>query len=150
MSKSVALRGLSMLGAFAMAAALRVTALAQPAQPRIVQSSDGTLYLVQGGSAWPLVPDQIGDDALAALNVGGEVDGIIPANLLNVAAPEAAPQAVPAEAAPPVQAAPPAPALPATVAPPPARGKPSAASTASATPTSTTTSPAPTQVPLRR
>src|SRR5205085_5339708 len=58
---------------FALAFVLAVTALpvqAQPRQPlpiRFVQGSSGALFLTQEMSAWPLVPDQISDDDLAAL-----------------------------------------------------------------------------------
>src|SRR6266851_9781602 len=52
----------------------------RPAQPvRIVVASDGTLYLVQNGGAWPLVPDSMSDSALASLTYAGELDGLIPA-----------------------------------------------------------------------
>ncbi len=52
----------------------------RPTQPvRIVVASDGTLYLAQNGSAWPLVPDSISDSALASLTSAGELDGLIPA-----------------------------------------------------------------------
>lgn len=155
MNTGLVLRGLSVIGAFALVATLTVTAVAQPTQPRVVQSSDGTLYLVQGGSAWPLLPDQISDDDLAALNLGGEVDGIIPPSLLNLAAPEPPPS----DPAPATDAAPPAPA-PETVAVPTApaptlsvaagQRKRSPASSATGTPTSATTAPAPTSAPLKR
>ncbi len=58
---------------FALMLVLVVTALpvqAQPRQPspiRFVQSSSGALFLTQEPSAWPLIPDQISDDDLAAL-----------------------------------------------------------------------------------
>jgi hypothetical protein len=109
MRSRLAFGGLGALAALGLVAGLAVTVDAQPAQPRVVQSSDGSLYLVQGGNAWPLVPDQIDDAELGALNLGSEVDGTLPVTLLNTAAP--APVAV--------TTAPPAP-LP-TAVPPTAR-----------------------------
>ena len=130
MSTRLVLRGVALLGGLALIAELAVTALAQPAQPRVVQSSDGSLYLVQGGNAWSLVPDPIDDEELAALNLGGEVDGNLPATLLNVAAP-APPRVVevPVPAPPAVLEAPaPAPAQPSIVVTPlPAPGPPAVA-----------------------
>jgi hypothetical protein len=62
--------------------------LVPPRPQMIVQGSDGTLYLVHGVAAWPLVPDQITDSDLAALNLGSEIDGTIPSGLgSGVAAP---------------------------------------------------------------
>jgi hypothetical protein len=74
-------RGLAVISACALVAVLAGTAVAQPAPIRVVQGTDGTLYLVQGGNAWPFVPDLIDDPDLAALNLGMEVDGTIPATL---------------------------------------------------------------------
>ena len=89
--------GFTLLASAVLAAALSVAALAQPAPPRVVQGSDGSLYVVQGANAWPLVPDQIDDAELGALNLGAEVDGTLPASLLTASAP-AAPPAEPARA----------------------------------------------------
>lgn len=124
MNHRMILRCLGVLGAAALAAVLTLPATAQPTQLRVVQSSDGTLYLVQGGNAWPLVPDQIDDSELAGLNVGSEVTGALPIGLLSsnepatsapVAAPPEAPQA--AEAGPPAETAPPSEAVPAQAVP---------------------------------
>jgi len=76
------IRGFAAAGAFALAATFAVTAFAQSAPVRVVQGSDGTLYMVQAGNSWTLVPDQISDANLAALNLSGEVDGTIPAQFL--------------------------------------------------------------------
>jgi hypothetical protein len=42
---------------------------------RVVEDGGGALYLVQGGNAWPLNPDQFSD--LAALNPSGQFDGAV-------------------------------------------------------------------------
>jgi hypothetical protein len=55
---------------------------------------------VQAGNSWTLVPDQISDSDLAALNLSGEVDGTVPAQLLASAPPPAAAPAPPPAAAP--------------------------------------------------
>src|ERR1700694_222076 len=102
MASQIVLRGFAAVGAFALVAALAaVTAIAQTAPVRVVQGSDGTLYLVQAGNSWTLVPDQISDADLAALNLSGEVDGTVPAQLLASAPPQvAAPAPPPAAPAP--------------------------------------------------
>jgi hypothetical protein len=104
MARHILFRGFAAVGAFALVAVLAVTAVAQTAPVRVVQGSDGTLYLVQAGNSWTLVPDQISDADLAALNLSGEVDGTLPAQLLASAPPLAAapapPAAAPAPAAP--------------------------------------------------
>jgi hypothetical protein len=51
--------------------AVAVTAVAQAAPVRVVQGSDGTLYLVQAGNSWTLVPDRISDSDLATLTSHG-------------------------------------------------------------------------------
>jgi hypothetical protein len=107
MARHIVFRGFAAVGAFALVAVLAVTAVAQTAPVRVVQSSDGTLYLVQAGNSWTLVPDQISDSDLAALTLNGEVDGTIPSQLLASAPPQAAAPAAPAAA--------PAPAPPAVV-----------------------------------
>jgi hypothetical protein len=56
--------------------------LVQPGGARIVQASDGSYYVLEGGAAQLLLPDQINDVDLAALSLGGELDGTIPADLL--------------------------------------------------------------------
>src|SRR3981081_681492 len=112
-------------GALIMAAVLTATAVAQPAPVRVVQGSDGTLYVVQDGKYWTLMPDQIGDTELEALGPRGEIGGTLPSDLLMVPAPEAvqppAPAPAPAAPAPPAPAPPP-PAAPAP--PPPPAGPP--------------------------
>jgi hypothetical protein len=104
MARHIVFRGLAAVGAFALVAVLALTAVAQTAPMRVVQGSDGTLYLVQAGNSWTLVPDQISDADLAALNLSGEVDGTVPAQLLASAPPPVAapapPPAAPAPAAP--------------------------------------------------
>jgi hypothetical protein len=104
MARHIAFRGFAAVGAFALAAVLAVTAVAQTAPVRVVQGSDGTLYLVQAGNSWTLVPDQISDADLAALNLSGEVAGTVPTQLLASAPPQVAapaqPAAAPAPAAP--------------------------------------------------
>jgi hypothetical protein len=137
----------AVLGAGALVVVLAVPAFAQAFPVRVVQAGDGTLYLVQGGNAWPLVPDAMSDEDLAALSVGDEVDGTIPSELLTLpdapaplapAAPEMAPpEAVPA--APGTAEPPAAPTPPSTPARVPAPSKESAvASPAAPTPTAVT------------
>jgi hypothetical protein len=46
---------------------------------QVMLSGDGTLYVVQAGDAWLLVPDQIGDADLAALTIVRELTGPISA-----------------------------------------------------------------------
>jgi hypothetical protein len=86
---------------------------------------NGTLYVVQDGKYWTLMPDQIGDTELEALAPSGEIGGTLPSDLLMVPAPEAvqppAPAPAPAAPAPPAPAPPP-PAAPAP--PPPPAGPP--------------------------
>jgi hypothetical protein len=57
---------------------------------RLVQGSDGTLYLIQTGTAWTwsVQPAQIADDELATLTLGNEIDGDVPAELLSTTAPD--------------------------------------------------------------
>jgi hypothetical protein len=86
--------------------------MAQTAPVRVIQGSDGTLYVVQAGNSWTLVPDQASDSDIAALAPGGEIDGTLPDGLFAQApAPAAPPAAAPAP--------PPAAAAPAPAAPPP-------------------------------
>ena len=54
---------------------------AQTVPLRLVQGSDGSLYLVQGGSRWLIVPDQVSDEELAALVLDGEIDGTLPGEI---------------------------------------------------------------------
>jgi hypothetical protein len=77
-----------------------------------VQDSIGTLYLVQAGNVWALVPAPISDADLALLTLNGEVRG-------QIAAPALTPPGPPVEVAPPPSSA---------VAPPiePAASQPSA------------------------
>jgi len=87
MSSKFFFRGLGVVGAFALIAAVAVTALAQGAPLRIVQASNGTLYLAQEGKSWTLVPDRISDSDLAALTPRGKFNGAIPAQFQVVAQP---------------------------------------------------------------
>jgi|SRR5579864_299402 len=107
MARHFVLRGFAAVGALTLVAVLAVTAVAQTAPVRVVQGSDGTLYLVQAGNSWTLVPDQISDSDLAGLTPSGEVDGTVPAQLMASAPPQAvAPAPAPPAAAPPAPAAP--------------------------------------------
>jgi hypothetical protein len=98
MARHIFLRGFAAVGAFILIAVLAVTAIAQTAPLRVVQGNDGTLYLVQAGNSWTLVPDQISDSDLAGLTPSGEIDGTIPAQLVASAPPQAAAPAPPAPA----------------------------------------------------
>jgi hypothetical protein len=92
---------------------------AQPAPPQVVQTSDGTLYLVQNGSAWTLVPNQIDDADLSRLNQSGELDGTIPDQFfVGPAQPQTGQPAASEPITPPAASAP-ASQAPAEVAPPP-------------------------------
>jgi hypothetical protein len=114
MRSRLVLRGFPLFIALSVAVWLTFSASAQSAPVRVVQGSDGTLYVVQGGKSWTLVPDQIGDADLAALDASGEIDGTLPDSLLSTQA--AAPAPAPAPAPPAPAAAPaPAPAQPAPV-----------------------------------
>ncbi len=64
--------------------------LGQSPPLRLVQGTDSTLYLIQTGTAWSwtVSPGQIGDDELATLTLGGEIDGDVPAELLSTTAPD--------------------------------------------------------------
>ncbi len=115
-------RGFAALGTFALIAAFASSAVAQPAPlpVRVGQGSDGTLYVLQGGNSWTLVPDQLSDSEVATLNPGGEIDGTFPNQLFVVQAP-----AAPPVAAPPAPTPTPAPAVapaPAPAPPPPDTG----------------------------
>jgi hypothetical protein len=107
MARHIVFRGFAAVGAFILVVVFAVTAVAQTAPLRVVQGGDGTLYLVQAGNSWTLVPDQSSDSDLAGLTPSGEVDGTIPAQLVASAPPQAAAPAPPAPA--------PAPAPPAEV-----------------------------------
>ncbi len=96
MSNLLKLRTPAAFGALGMAIGLALTAVAQDGPVRIVQSSDHTLYLVQGASSWMLVPDQITDSDLAALTPRGELNGIIPSAFLGAPPQTAVAGAVPA------------------------------------------------------
>jgi hypothetical protein len=52
-------------------------ALAQSAPGRIVQASDGTLYLLRDGARQAIVPETIDDDELASYADGGEISGAL-------------------------------------------------------------------------
>jgi hypothetical protein len=105
-------RGFAALGTFALITVFASSAVAQPAPVpvRVIQGSDGTMYLVQGSNSWTLVPDQVSDSDVGALNPSGEIDGTLPNDLFIVQAPAAPPATAPA---PPVAA--PAPAGPAPI-----------------------------------
>jgi hypothetical protein len=121
MTSRLVFRGFAVFGALIFVAVLAVTAGAQPAPVRVVQGSDGTLYVLQGSSSWTLVPDQISDADVAALAPIGEIDGSLPSDVLMAQAPDAAPAAAPAPPAaqqPAPAPAPPAPAAPVASAPP--------------------------------
>jgi hypothetical protein len=79
LTRPIVLCGFAAVGAFALVAVLAVTAIAQAAPVRIVRGNDGTLYLVQEGKSWTLVPDPISDSDLATLTSRGKFDGAIPA-----------------------------------------------------------------------
>jgi hypothetical protein len=66
---------ITLFSAVVLVLALVVPAGAQSAILRVVQGSDGTLYLVQGGNAWTLVPGQISDSDLDGLTQLGEING---------------------------------------------------------------------------
>src|SRR5579859_3765238 len=97
--------------------AVSVSVAAQAAPVRIVQGSNGTLYVLQGDKSWTLVPDQINDADAAALSPSGEIDGTLPEDLLVVQPPAAPPVAAPAPPAAPPPA--PAPAAPSVASGPP-------------------------------
>jgi len=94
-------------------------ALAQSAPWRIVQASDGTIYVLAGGSRFAIVPEPISDDDLQGYTDGGPSGvavllGSSPSPPADAApAPPAAPDLAPAmsapPAAPPVMSAPSAP-----------------------------------------
>jgi hypothetical protein len=75
--------------------------LAPPPTTRVVQASDGSLYVTTLGSRWNtgylLLPDTIGDADLSAMTLGPELDGIVPLTLATDVLPEA--QQPPAAAA---------------------------------------------------
>jgi hypothetical protein len=99
---SQVVRGFAAFGAFALIAVFASSAVAQPAPipVRVVQMSDGTLYVVRGDTSWTLVPDQISDTDGAALNPSGEIDGTLPNDLFVVQAATPAPVAAPPPATP--------------------------------------------------
>jgi hypothetical protein len=66
-----------------LAAVLAGGVVAQSAPARIVQASDGTLYLLKDGARYAIVADFIEDDELNALADGGEIGG---SGLLNALA----------------------------------------------------------------
>jgi hypothetical protein len=112
-------RGLAALGTLALAGAFAGVTFAQPAPVpvRVVQGSDGTLFVIQGSSSWMLVPDQVSDSDIATLNLGGEIDGTFPKDMFVVQAPPAPPEAAPSPPAAPAAAPQPAPAAPPAAAP---------------------------------
>ena len=56
---------------------------AQSAPVQVVQTGGGALYLVEGGNAWAMTPNQISDNDVAALTPSGELDGAIPSLFLS-------------------------------------------------------------------
>jgi hypothetical protein len=105
MPNQIFFRGLAVVGAFALLAVFAATAIAQAAPLRIVQASNGTLYLVQAGKSWTLVPERISDSDLAALRPRGKFVGAIPAQFQVAAQPPAAAPAQVAAPEPPPPAA---------------------------------------------
>lgn len=71
------------VSAFALLSLTVVATIAQSAPVQVIQSSDGTLYLVQGTNAWTMVPNAISDVEFASLTASGELDGAIPAPFLS-------------------------------------------------------------------
>lgn len=76
----------------ALVAALATSAIAQSAPPRIVQASDGTLYLLKDGSRFALVGEVISDDELAQYPDGGAAGSAVLVGLLPTPAPDLASQ----------------------------------------------------------
>jgi hypothetical protein len=70
---------MSAVGALGISVLAGGQAAAQPAPWQIAQGSDGTLYLIVGGTRFELVPDEISDDDLAALDDGGTIGSQLPA-----------------------------------------------------------------------
>jgi Bacterial Ig domain len=135
MKSGLTIGTLAVSGALLGGALLAVSAAAQSAPVRVVQASNGALYVLQGDKSWALVPDQIGDEDVAALSPSGEIDGTLPSDLLVVQAPAPPSPAAPAppssQVPAPAPAPPPAPApapvpapAPAPAAPPVASGPP--------------------------
>ena len=125
MRNRLVFRGFAGFGALVCVAVLTATATAQPAPVQVVQGSDGTLYVVQGSNSWTLVPDQISDADVATLSPSGEIDGILPSELLIVQAPTAPQAPAPATAQQPAPApAPPPPPPPVPAPPAPVPGPP--------------------------
>jgi hypothetical protein len=79
--------GLGAVGAFVLVAAVAVTAFAQGAPIRVVRATDGTLYVVQEGRSWIMVPDKLSNADLATLTSRGKFDGAIPAQFQVAAQP---------------------------------------------------------------
>jgi hypothetical protein len=93
-----------------LAVAMGGVSLAQPRPPRVVQTADGTLYLiVPEGRLW-LIPQPITDEELLVLPDIGAIIGELPQP-----APPPAPPAAPAPPLPPPPPAPVAPEEPVTV-----------------------------------
>jgi hypothetical protein len=69
--------GIAVLAASALLPVLANVAVAQTAPPRVVETTGGDLHVVYGGNRFTLAPDQISDSDLAALNLGGEIDGVL-------------------------------------------------------------------------
>ncbi len=65
-------------GVFLLAIGSVATASAQQEPWRVVQGSDGTLYLVTGTTRYVINPDQVSDDDLAALTDGGVIGSQLP------------------------------------------------------------------------
>jgi hypothetical protein len=71
----------------AVTAAATAVSVAQPAPWRIVQSGDGSLYLLAAGQRFSLEPDPIGDDELAAFADGGDLGSSLPSPASGLGAP---------------------------------------------------------------
>jgi hypothetical protein len=98
MASKILVRGFAAVGAIVLVAAVAVTALAQAAPLRVVRANNGTLYLVQEGKLWKLVPDPISDSDLATLQSRGKFVGAIPAQFQVAAQPLTSAPAPPAPA----------------------------------------------------
>src|SRR5579859_3935220 len=90
MARKMIVGGLAAIAGFALVAVLAITAFAQSTPVRVVQGSDGALYLVQGGNAWTLVPDHISDSDIGGLTPNGQVNGAIQPLVLASAPPQPA------------------------------------------------------------
>jgi hypothetical protein len=100
MRKPMTRRLLVLFGLLAMLVAGTSTSSAQTAPWRLVQGSDGTLYLVTSDTSYVVNPDPISDDDLAALNDGGTLGSQLPVPTQQVVSLVAPPAPAPATATP--------------------------------------------------